>query len=70
MLALPKLAANIDVLEQLEEIAFPGQITAIARYPDEVDILKRAGATTVFDIYSEAGTGFAEYVKETIRSRA
>jgi len=69
MLTLPKLAANIDVLEQLKEIAFPGQITAIARYPDEVEILKTAGATTVFDIYSEAGTGFAEYVKETIRSR-
>ncbi len=65
MLALPTLTSNLDALQQLQEVAFTGQITTIARYPDEVDVLKQAGATEVFDIYSKAGAGFAEYVKET-----
>jgi len=51
MLALPK---------------FAGQVTTIARYPDEVEILEREGATAVFDIYSEAGAGFAEHIHETV----
>jgi len=66
MLALPKLSANLDALQQLKEIAFAGQVTTIARYPDEVEILEREGATAVFDIYSEAGAGFAEHIHETV----
>ena len=62
MLALPKLSANLNALELLTQIAFPGQIVATARYPDEVEKLKAAGATTVFDMYTEAGAGFAEHV--------
>ncbi len=66
MLALPKLAANIDVLEQLKEIGFRGKITTVAQYPDEVPILKESGAAEVFDVYSEAGIGFAEHIKGSI----
>ncbi len=62
MLALPNLSANEAALEQLKAISFPDQITAIARYPDEVEKLQKAGATTVFDMYSKAGVGFANYV--------
>jgi len=67
MLALPKLSANLDALQQLQEIAFAGLITTIARHPDEVEILKQAGATEVFDIYSESGAGFAEHIQESIK---
>ncbi|MCG8425753.1 MAG: cation:proton antiporter [Chromatiales bacterium] len=63
MLALPNLQANLDALEQLREISFPGRIAAIARYPDEVERLCEAGATAVFNIYIEAGAGFAEHVQ-------
>jgi len=65
MLALPNLEANLDALEQLREIAFKGRIAATARFPDEVSILKRSGATEVFNIYTEAGTGFANHVHRT-----
>jgi len=62
MLALPTLTANLDALEQLREIGFAGGIAATARYPDEVARLREAGATAVFNIYAEAGTGFAAHV--------
>lgn len=62
MLALPNLDANIDALEQLREISFPGRIAATARYPDEEGRLRELGADEVFNIYTEAGAGFAEDV--------
>ena len=63
MLALPNLEANLDALEQLRKISFSGRIAATARFADEVDILRQSGATAVFNIYTEAGTGFAEHVE-------
>ncbi|MBT8061121.1 MAG: cation:proton antiporter [Gammaproteobacteria bacterium] len=62
MLALPSLTANLAALEQLREIDFKGRIAAIARYPDEEPKLRDAGATDLFNIYAEAGTGFATHV--------
>ena len=50
-------------LEQLQEISFSGHIAATARFPDEVPLLKQAGATAVFNIYTEAGAGFANHVE-------
>ncbi len=63
MLALPTLTANLDALAQLREIGFKGGIAATARYPDEEALLREAGATAVFNIYAEAGTGFAGHVE-------
>jgi len=65
MLALPTLTANLDALEQLREIDFKGGIAATARYPDDEATLREAGATAVFNIYAEAGTGFAGHVAAT-----
>ena len=63
MLALPNLQANLDALQQLREISFSGRTAAIARFPDEVKTLQQAGATAVFNIYTEAGAGFADHVE-------
>ena len=63
MLALPNLQANLDALELLQQIPFPGDIAATARYPDEEKILRESGATAVFNIYTEAGTGFANHIE-------
>ena len=63
MLALPNLKANLDVLEQLREISFPGRIAATAKFPDEVKLLRQSGAAAVFYIYTEAGAGFAYHVE-------
>ena len=63
MLALPNLRANLDALAQLRKISFPGRIAATARFPDEVKVLQGAGATAVFNVYTEAGAGFADHVE-------
>ncbi len=63
MLALPNLTANLDALEQLHAIDFQGRIAATARYPDEEVELRKTGVTAVFNIYAEAGAGFAGHVE-------
>jgi len=67
MLALPNLEANLDALDQLRAIAFKGRIAATARYPDEDAPLSKAGVTAVFNIYAEAGAGFAGHVEANLK---
>lgn len=62
MLALPNLNTNLAVLRELKASAFTGSIAATAKFADEVEALEQAGATTVFNIYTEAGAGFATHV--------
>ena len=69
LLALPTLKANLDALDQLKEIEFSGRVSSIARFPDEEDILHKAGAEDVFNIYIEAGSGFAEHVDAQAKSQ-
>ncbi len=61
-LVLPKISTSLNVLEQLKAASFTGRVAAIARYPDEVEALKDGGALIVFNIYTEAGAGFAAHV--------
>lgn len=66
MLALPKLNISLDVVKRLQEASFDGQIAATARFPDEVEALKEAGVSTVFNMYTEAGAGFAAHVVDQL----
>jgi glutathione-regulated potassium-efflux system ancillary protein KefC len=68
MLTLPNLQANLDALAELQAMSFSGRIAATARYPDEMTRLHQSGATSVFNIYTEAGAGFAEHVVTQTRS--
>ena len=65
MLALPNLESTLDALEQLREISYSGRVAATARFPGEVKLLRQSGATEVFNIYTEAGTGFANHVMDS-----
>lgn len=62
LLALPQQSANLAIIEQLAQAKFRGTIAAIAKFPDEVEELEAAGANIVFNVYAEAGTGFATHV--------
>lgn len=66
MLTLPKLTTSLAVLRKLRQSAYTGPVAAIARYPDEVSMLEAGGAALVFNIYTEAGTGFAQHVSESM----
>ena len=62
LLALPKQTTSLAVLNQLAESSFKGKVAATAKFPDDVEALKEAGASMVFNMYTEAGAGFASYV--------
>jgi predicted Kef-type K+ transport protein len=64
MLCMPQLSANLDVAQRLAELAQDVQIAAVARYPDELDILHEAGVHAAYDASAEAGAGFAVHVQE------
>ena len=64
MLALPNLNTDLAVLAQLKAAGFTGKVAAMAKFQDDADALMKAGATTVFNIYTEAGAGFAAHVLE------
>lgn len=58
-LAMPIHQANMMVLERLQEAGYQGRISAIAHFPDEEEELQAQGVDFVFNIYAEAGIGFA-----------
>ena len=66
MLAMSSMTENIEVAIQLRSLKFPGRIAAIARFDDEVEALKEAGVDAAFNIYGEAGAGFAGHICENI----
>ncbi|MGD8578207.1 MAG: cation:proton antiporter, partial [Lysobacterales bacterium] len=69
MLTLPRITTSLAVLRQLRLAKYAGPVAAVARYPDEIPRLEECGASLVFNIYTEAGTGFAEHVIESLEPR-
>ncbi len=63
-LAMPNHAGNLYALEQIRHANFSGRVAAIIRYPEEGAQLRELGADEVFNIYEEAGSGFARHVIE------
>ena len=61
MLAMPVHSENLFAINHLKKLNFRGKLAAIAKYPDEIEPLKEAGVDSVFNIYTEAGTGFANH---------
>ena len=68
MLAMPKHMQNIFALEQLRASGYQGQVTAIANYPDQQKELEDMGVDSTYNFYLEAGSGFAEHVKQKLFS--
>ena len=63
MLTLPSHQANLMVVERLQDAGFTGRIAATAKYPDEAEELEQLGVEFAFNIYAEAGAGFAGDLK-------
>ncbi|MEW8348205.1 MAG: cation:proton antiporter family protein [Candidatus Thiodiazotropha taylori] len=64
ILALPRHPANLAAAERLREIGFEGRIASTSKFKDEISSLKKLGVNFVFNIYTEAGKGFAEDLKQ------
>lgn len=57
---------NIDVVNLLHQKQFSGDIAVISRFPDEQKELESKGCIA-FNLYAEAGHGFAEHVCEQLQ---
>lgn len=66
LLAIPNNQGNLYALEQLKIRGYQGKIAAIAEYPDQVEQFIELGADAAFNIYREAGSGFAQHVCDTL----
>ncbi len=64
MLTLPKLSANLDTVRQMAGRRGKVRVAAVARFPDEVEILEKAGFDMAVNSLAEAGAGFAGHVQE------
>ncbi len=66
LLAMPKTEENLFAARQLHELGYTGKIAAVAKYPDELLALRKAGVHAAYNLYAEAGSGFAEHVYEEL----
>lgn len=57
---------NKNAVVRLKKGNFNGKIAAVAHYEDEKKELLELGVDSVFDLYEEAGIGFAEHVCEAM----
>ncbi len=62
MIALPNVNASMAVIEQLNALEFDGQIAATTQFAEEVETLYQAGAHNVFNVFIQAGSGFAQQI--------
>ncbi len=63
LLAMPAHDSNMYAAGVLRESDYQGQVAAVARFPDEVQALQQAGVHIAFNMYAEAGAGFASHVR-------
>lgn len=66
LLTLPTHKANMATVTRLRELGYTGKIAATSKYKDEETALKKIGIDYTFNIYKEAGVGFANELKSKI----
>jgi len=65
LVSLSNHEENIEVVKLLNQLNYQGKIAVVSRFPDQHDELLRMGCVT-FNLYAEAGHGFAERVLEEL----
>ncbi len=62
LLALPHVQENLFAVRQIRDHGFTGMVAATAKYDEDITSLRQAGVDAAFNLYAEAGAGFAERV--------
>ncbi|GJM29708.1 MAG: potassium transporter Kef [Cyclobacteriaceae bacterium] len=68
ILTMPTHQANLSAVRLLKMLGSTAQIAATSHYDDEANELKEMGVDLSFNVYAEAGTGFANNIKESLES--
>ncbi|WP_372749327.1 cation:proton antiporter [Litorivivens sp.] len=66
LVSLTNHRENMGVVKLLQNERFKGQLAVVSRYADEEQEIREAGCIT-FNLYAEAGHGFAEHVLTQIQ---
>ena len=61
-------ANHMQVINRLKEIHCSIQLAAISRFDDEMEELEEAGVQVVFNLYTEAGAGFAHHTFNALQN--
>ncbi len=61
LLALPRHQEDLQAARELAEAGYRGRIAATVKFDDEIEALQQAGIHAAFNLYAEAGAGFAEH---------
>lgn len=69
MLATTNLNANIMAIKEIKKSKFSGKISAVAVFDEDITALKKAGATSAYNIFADAGSGFAMHTCESMLAR-
>ncbi len=66
LLTLPTHKANMNAALRLRDMGYQGRIAATTKFHDEEDALKAVGVEHTFNIYTEAGLGFANELQNFV----
>ncbi|MBE9567161.1 MAG: cation:proton antiporter, partial [Proteobacteria bacterium] len=66
LLEMPNLKEQIAAIEMIKRTGYKVIIAAAVKYSDGIQPLKDAGVDIVFDVYAEAGSGFANHVCDSV----
>jgi hypothetical protein len=69
MLALTNHEENLLVSQLLHELGYRGQLSAVVRFAEEAEELQARGIST-FNLYAQAGAGFAAHAAEQLQQTA
>ena len=67
MLALTNHEENMRVSHLLKDFGYRGQLSAVVRFAEEAEELQAGGIST-FNLYAQAGAGFAAHAAELLQS--
>ncbi len=67
MLDMPNIHELLAAVEMIKDTRFKGVIAAAVKHDDCVKRLNDAGVHSVFNVYAEAGSGFANHVSENVK---
>ncbi len=66
MLDMPNVKEALAAVKMIKRTNFQGIVAAAVKHNDCIKILKDAGVDFVYNIYAEAGSGFANHVCESV----
>ena len=69
LLAMPKHTANLSAARQVRAKGFTQRVAATALFDDEIPDLEKAGVDAAFNLYNEAGLGFAAHAGDLLGKR-